>query len=54
MLEREPLVESIDYASVADAESLDELDQVQDRAMVSVAVMIGRTRLIDNVILGEN
>ena len=38
VLEREPLVESIDYASVADAESLDELDQVQDRAMVSVAV----------------
>ncbi len=55
VLEGEPLVESIDYASVADAESLDELDQLQgpgqSRAMVSVAVRIGRTRLIDNVIL---
>jgi len=55
VLEGEPLVESIDYASVADAESLDELDQLegpgQGRAMVSVAVRIGRTRLIDNVIL---
>jgi len=51
-LEREPLVESIEYVSVADAESLDELDQVQGRAMMSTAVMIGSTRLIDNVILG--
>lgn len=52
VLEGEPLVESIDYASVADVESLDELDQVQGQAMVSVAVTIGSTRLIDNVILG--
>jgi pantoate--beta-alanine ligase len=52
-LEGEPLVESIEYVSVADAGSLDELDQVQGRAMVSTAVMIGSTRLIDNVILGE-
>ena len=55
VLESEPLVESIDYASVADVESLDELGQLQEpgqgRAMVSVAVRIGRTRLIDNVIL---
>lgn len=51
VLSTEPLVESIDYASVADAESLDELDRVGGRAMVSVAVRIGRTRLIDNVIL---
>ena len=51
-LEGEPLVESIEYVSVADAESLDELDQVQGGAMVSTAVMIGRTRLIDNVIIG--
>ena len=51
VLEAEPLVDSIDYASVADAESLEELDLVQVRAMVSVAVRMGRTRLIDNVIL---
>lgn len=55
VLEAEPLVESIDYVSVAGGESLEELDQLprsgQIRAMVSVAVMMGRTRLIDNVIL---
>ena len=50
-LEQEPLVEDIDYTSVADVETLEELDQVQSRAMISVAVTIGSTRLIDNVIL---
>ena len=49
-LEQEPLVEDIDYTSVADAETLEELEQVQGRAMLSVAVTIGNTRLIDNVI----
>ena len=52
VLEDEPLVERIDYVSVADAETLEELETVEGRAMVSVAVQIGRTRLIDNVILG--
>ena len=55
VLNGEPLVENIDYASVADVDSLDELEQLQGpgqgRAMASVAVRIGRTRLIDNVIL---
>ena len=50
-LEQEPLVADIDYTSVADVETLEELDQVQSRAMISVAVTIGSTRLIDNVIL---
>lgn len=47
----EPLVESVDYASVADAESLEELEQVRGRTMVSLAVQIGRVRLIDNVLM---
>ena len=51
VLEEEPLVEAIDYVSVADAESLEELDLVKPRAMVSVAVKIGPPRLIDNIIL---
>ena len=50
-LEQEPLVADIDYTSVADVETLEELGQVQSRAMISVAVTIGSTRLIDNVIL---
>jgi len=51
VLDREPLA-SVDYVSLADPESLDELDQARDRALVSLAVRIGRTRLIDNVVLG--
>ena len=51
LLEAEPLVDAVDYVSVADAETLEELDQIQVRAMASVAVRMGRTRLIDNIIL---
>jgi len=51
MIEGEPLAE-IDYISVADTETLQELDKIQDRALVSMAVKIGTTRLIDNVVLG--
>jgi pantoate--beta-alanine ligase len=50
-LEAEPLVEAIDYVSVADAETLEELDTVDRPTMVSLAVRIGRARLIDNVVL---
>ena len=51
ILEREPLVEGIDYVSVADTDRLEELDAVRQPAMVSVAVHIGSARLIDNVLL---
>ena len=50
-LEREPLVDSIDYVSVADPESMEELEQEFSRAMVSVALHLGNVRLIDNIIL---
>ena len=50
-LQQEPLLNGIDYVSVADAETLEELDQVQGCVMVSVAVTLGQTRLIDNIIL---
>jgi pantoate--beta-alanine ligase len=50
LIQREPLA-SIDYISVADAGTLDELDEVKPPALVSLAVRIGRTRLIDNIVL---
>ena len=43
---------AIDYVSVADPRSLRELDRIEDRALVSLAVRFGKTRLIDNVTLG--
>ncbi len=44
---------SIDYVSVADPETLEELERVHGPTLVSMAVRIGRTRLIDNVSLGS-
>jgi pantoate--beta-alanine ligase len=45
---QKPQVE-IDYVSVADAETLAELEVIDRPALVSVAVRVGRTRLIDNL-----
>ncbi|MCH7621052.1 MAG: pantoate--beta-alanine ligase [Chloroflexi bacterium] len=51
ILELEPLVEQIEYVSLADCGTLEELDVIAGRAMLSVAVRLGQTRLIDNLIL---
>ena len=51
-IEQEPLAR-IDYVSINDATTLEKLDKVDDQpALLSVAVFIGKTRLIDNVVLG--
>ena len=48
----EPLAR-VDYISLNDAETFQPLVQVEDRpALLAVAVYIGKTRLIDNMILG--
>ncbi|OGD09934.1 MAG: pantoate--beta-alanine ligase [Candidatus Aminicenantes bacterium RBG_13_62_12] len=44
----EPLAR-LDYAAVVDPETLEPLSAVRGRALVALAVFIGRTRLIDNV-----
>ncbi len=51
LIEGEPLAE-IDYVSIADPETLEEMDTVRAPALVSLAVRIGKTRLIDNVVVG--
>ena len=48
VLAREPLAR-VDYVSVADPWTLVELEHVTDGALLSLAVRIGRTRLIDNL-----
>jgi pantoate--beta-alanine ligase len=50
MLEREPQAR-VQYASVADPLTLDELEGEFDHALCSLAVFFGKTRLIDNIIL---
>ncbi|MDX6497384.1 MAG: pantoate--beta-alanine ligase [Blastocatellia bacterium] len=52
-IEKEPLAR-IDYVSINDAETLARLDKIDDRpALISLAVFVGKTRLIDNVVLGK-
>ena len=42
----------LEYVSCADYESLAELETITTRALLSLAVYVGKTRLIDNFILG--
>lgn len=48
LIEEEPLAQ-IDYVSVADAETLEELNVIDRPALASLAVSVGKTRLIDNM-----
>ena len=50
VLRDEPLVK-VQYVSVADPDTLDELSGEVTRALLSMAVTIGETRLIDNMLL---
>jgi pantoate--beta-alanine ligase len=51
LIGKEPLAK-IDYISIADPQTLDEVDIVGKTALVSMAVYMGKTRLIDNIVLG--
>ncbi len=48
---REPLAR-IDYVSIADPATLQELAMMEGPALISMAVYLGKTRLIDNTTLG--
>jgi pantoate--beta-alanine ligase len=43
---------NIDYVSIASVDTLEEMARVEPPALVSLAVKIGKTRLIDNIVLG--
>lgn len=47
----EPLAQE-QYVSCADFETLEELERVDGKALLSMAVFVGKTRLIDNLVLG--
>ena len=53
VLGAEPLLETIDYVSLASPETLEDIEQATPGAMLSVAAQVGPVRLIDNVILGR-
>jgi pantoate--beta-alanine ligase len=50
LIQKESLAR-IDYVSIANADTLEELNTIDRSALASLAVRIGKTRLIDNVIL---
>lgn len=50
IIEAEPLA-VIDYVKVCDIDTLDDLKEIADKAVLTLAVKIGKTRLIDNAIL---
>lgn len=41
----------VDYVSIADPDSFEELEAVERSAVVAVAARVGKTRLIDNLVL---
>jgi pantoate--beta-alanine ligase len=50
LIRQQPLAH-IDYVSIADNETLEELEEIKPPALVSLAVKIGKPRLIDNIVL---
>jgi pantoate--beta-alanine ligase len=50
-LRSEPLVSEIQYCSVCDPESLVDVEQVGSETLLAVALKIGNTRLIDNMLV---
>jgi pantoate--beta-alanine ligase len=44
---------AIDYLAVADPATLEPIEDADERSVAMVAARVGRTRLIDNVVLGQ-
>lgn len=51
LIQKEPLAK-LEYVSIADQETLQELSAIDRPAVLSLAVKIGKPRLIDNILLG--
>ncbi|GAC1433465.1 MAG: pantoate--beta-alanine ligase [Terriglobales bacterium] len=49
----EPSVK-LDYFEIVDPDTLDSVSEVSQPALVAVAALVGATRLIDNVVLGQS
>ena len=52
-LEKEPLAQ-VEYVKLCDAETLDELERIDDPALLALSVRIGKARLIDNRMLARS
>lgn len=45
---------AIDYISICDPETLEPIQKIEDSALIALAVKVGKTRLIDNMLLSVN
>lgn len=50
MIEKEPLA-VIDYIAITDPETLQNINEIEEKALIALSVRIGRTRLIDNILI---
>ena len=53
VINEEPLAK-IDYIKIVDADTISAVSEINGNILVAAAVYIGKTRLIDNFITGEN
>lgn len=51
MLRSEPLVAEVQYAGVYDAGTLDSIAEFRKATLLAIALLLGKTRLIDNMVL---
>lgn len=49
----EPATDSIDYASIVDRETLEPIVKIDRPSVALIAAFVGKTRLIDNRLIGE-
>lgn len=50
MIEKEPLI-VIDYIAITDPENLEDISEIKGKTLIALAVRIGKTRLIDNILI---
>jgi len=53
IIEAEPLA-VVDYIRVCDINTLEDLEKITDKALLALAVKIGKTRLVDNIVLSNS
>ena len=52
VVEISPIIEP-EYVKLVDTETIEDIDRIENEALLAMAVRIGKTRLIDNIVLGR-
>ena len=48
--DKEPLAK-IDYVNIVDINTIEDVEEIESDVLIAIAVYIGKTRLIDNIII---